>query len=66
MNKKQKIVFTNYKTCIFIAQTVKQHTKYIYPKKMILMSEKKAKLKAKCAKCLTDRTFIDKINDKYD
>ena len=33
---------------------------------MILMSDKKAKLKAKRAKCLTDRTFIDKINDKYD
>ena len=27
------------------------------------MSDKKAK--SKCAKCLTDRTFLDKINNEY-
>ena len=26
----------------------------------------KKKLKSKCAECLTDRTFFNKINDDYD
>ena len=34
-------------------------------KKLVLISDKNAKAKAKWAKCLTDRTFFDKINDEY-
>ena len=35
------------------------------PKKLILISDEKAKAKSKCAKCFTDRTFFDKMNDDY-
>ena len=37
-----------------------------YPKKLILISDKKAKTKSKCVECLTDRMFSDKINEEYD
>ena len=44
----------------------KKHTEYTHPKKyQILISDNKAKAKSKCAKCLTERTFFDKINDEY-
>ena len=39
------------------------------PKKFALISKKqkqKIKGKPKCTICLTERTFIDKIEDKYD
>ena len=36
------------------------------PKKLVLISKKKIKGKSKCAICLTERTFIDEIEDKYD
>ena len=35
-------------------------------KKLVLISDKKAKAKPKCAECLTDRTFFDKINNEHD
>ena len=35
-------------------------------KKKLLISDDKAKAKLKCAECLADRTFFDKINDEYD
>ena len=44
----------------------KKHIQCTHPKKLVLISDKKAKAKSKCAKCLTDRTFFDKINDEYD
>ena len=47
----------------------KKHTDCMHPKikkKRVLISDKKAKTKSKCAECLTDRKFFDKINDKYD
>ena len=47
-------------------KSCKKYTHCTYLKKMILISGKKAKAKLKCAKCLTDRTFFDKINDEYD
>ena len=47
---------------MFIAKTVIS----THPKKLVLISDKKAKAKLKCAKCLTDRTFFDKINNEYD
>ena len=36
------------------------------PKKLVLISKKKIKGKSKCAICLTERTFTDEIEDKYD
>ena len=44
----------------------KKHTGNTFPKKLILISKNKIKGKSKCAICLTERTFIDKIEDKYD
>ena len=44
----------------------KKHTDNTFPKKLILISKNKIKGKSKCAICLTERTFIDKIEDKYD
>ena len=38
-----------------------KHTGNTYPKKIILISKDKIKGKPKCAICLTERTFIDKI-----
>ena len=35
-------------------------------KKIGFNSRQKSKRKSKCAECLTDRTFFNKINDKYD
>ena len=43
----------------------KKHTSNTFPKKIILISKNKIKGKSKCAICLTERTFIDKIEDKY-
>ena len=44
----------------------KTHTECTYPKKLVLISDKKAKAKSKCAKCLTNKRLFDKINDEYD
>ena len=44
----------------------KKHTKCTHPKKMVLISDKKAKAKSNCVKDLIDRTFFDKISDEYD
>ena len=40
-----------------------KHTSNTYPKKIILISKDKIKGKSKCAIFLTERTFIDKIED---
>ena len=44
----------------------KKHTGNAFPKKLILISQNKIKGKSKCAICLTERTFIHEIEDKYD
>ena len=44
----------------------KKHSECTHPKILVLISNTKAKVKSKCAECLTDRTFFDKINDEYD
>ena len=44
----------------------KKHTGNTFPKKLILISKNKIKGKSKCAICLTERTFIDEIEDKHD
>ena len=43
----------------------KYHFKYCF-KIAVLISDKKSKVKSKCAECFTYRAFFDKINDKYD
>ena len=44
----------------------KKHTGNTFPKKLILISKNKIKGKSKFVICLTERTFIDKIEVKYD
>ena len=44
----------------------KKHTGSTFPKKVILISKNKIKGKLRCAICLTERTFIDEIEGKYD
>ena len=44
----------------------KKHTANTFPKKLILILKNKIKGKSKCAICLTERTFIDEIESKYD
>ena len=44
-----------------------KHTCKTFPKKKkILIPENKIKGKSRCAICLTERTFIDEIEGKYD
>ena len=44
----------------------KKHTSNTFPKKLVLISKNERKGKSKCAICFTERSFIDKIVDKYD
>ena len=44
----------------------KKHTSNTFPKISVLISKNKIKGKSKCAICLTEKTFIDKIEDIYD
>ena len=44
----------------------KKYTECTYPKQFVLISNKKAKAKSKCAESLIDRMFSDKINDEDD
>ena len=41
-----------------------KHTSNTFPKKLVLISKNKIKGKSTCAICLTERSFIDKI--QYD
>ena len=50
-------VITEHACC----KNCKKHTECTHPKKMVLISGKKARTKSKCTKCLTDRTLFDKI-----
>ena len=43
----------------------KKHTSNTFLKKLVLISKNKIKRKSKCANCLTERTFIHEIKDKY-
>ena len=47
-------------------QNCNKHTGNTFPKKSILISKNKIKGKSKCAICLTERTFTDEIEGKYD
>ena len=44
----------------------KKHTGNTFPKELILISENKIKGKSRCTISLTERTFIDEIEDQYD
>ena len=44
----------------------KKHTSNTFPKILVLISKNKIKGKSNCAICLTERNFIDKIEDVYD
>ena len=44
----------------------KKDTGNAFPKKIVLISKNKIKGKSKCAICLTERTFTEEIEDKYD
>ena len=48
----------NYKSC-------KNYTGMTFPKKLVLISKNRITGKSKCAIYLTERTFIEKIDD-YD
>ena len=43
-----------------------KHTGNTFPKRIILISKNKIKGKLRCTICLTEKTFIDKIEGKYD
>ena len=47
-------------------KSCKKHTGNLFPKQLVLVSKNQIKEKLKCAVRLTERTFIDKIGDKYD
>ena len=48
------------------SENCKKHNESTHPKILVLISNKKAKVKSKCAECLPDRKFFDKINDEYE
>ena len=43
----------------------KKYTGNAFPKKIVLISKNKIKGKSKCVICLTEKTFIHEIEDKY-
>ena len=45
-------------------ENCKKHTGNTFPKKLVLNSKDNIKGKSKCVICLTERTFIYKIEDK--
>ena len=45
------------------SENCKKHTECRHPRILVLISNKKAKVKTKCAECLTDRTVFDEINE---
>ena len=47
-------------------KSCKKHTSNMFLKRLVLISKNKIEGKSKCAICLTERTFIDEIEDKYD
>ena len=44
----------------------KKHTGNTFVKKLVPISKNIIKEKSKCAICLTERTFIHELEDKYD
>ena len=48
------------------SENCKKHTECTHPKILVIISNKKAKVKPKYAECLIDRTFFDEINNEYE
>ena len=46
-------------------ENYKKHIESTHSKMLVLISKKK-KVKSKCTEYLTDKTFSEKINDKYE
>ena len=44
----------------------KKYTGNTFPKKLVLISKNKIKGKSKCAICLIESSFIEKIEEEYD
>ena len=59
------MVFSNYKNLHTYCKNCKEHTGNSFPKKLILISRNKIKGKSKCGICLTKKTFIHKIEGKF-
>ena len=47
-------------------ENCKKNTGNTFPKKLVLTAKNKIKGKSKCAIYLTERTFIDEIEEEYD
>ena len=65
-NKKQKQFSQITKASTFVIKPVKKHRSSTFPKILVLILKNEIKGKAKCAICLTERTFIDEIEIEYD
>ena len=63
---KSKIVFTSYKNMHIYCKNWKKTQILHVSKKFSPDFKNKIKGKLKCATCLTERTFIHEIEDKYD
>ena len=49
----------------FCCKNCHKHTGNTFPKRLVQISKNKIKGKSKCTICLTARTFIHEIEDKY-
>ena len=50
----------------FYCKNCKKHTGNMLPKKLVLILKNKILGKSKCANCLAETAFFNKINNKYD
>ena len=60
---KRKNSFPKLQNMQIYCENCKNHTEFSHPKILVLISNKKAKVKSKCAECFADRKFFDQIND---
>ena len=60
------MVFSNYRNMHMYCENCEKHTGNTFPKKLILILKNMIKGKTKYVICLTRRTFIHEIEDKYD
>ena len=57
---------SDYKTMYIYCMNCKRTQVTHFEKNLVLISKNKIKRKSQCAICLTEKTFIDEIEDKYD
>ena len=65
-SSQKDLFFLNYKNIHFYCKKCKKHTSNTFQKKLVLIFRIKIKGKWKCVICLTEITFIHKIEGKYD